>query len=103
MMLQNSDCPFRIIQQEGRAIVACLFAGGGELLLVGSKAVKDGNFEDVGRVDEYLLYKTTQYEVSKPMVITRNGLFFSDRGMAVSNCGLFLLMTMYVLYIMFKQ
>lgn len=75
--------------------MACLFAGGGELLLVGSKEVKGEEFEETGRVEEYLLTKTTTYEVSKPIVITSRGIFFSDRGLTVSNCGMFLLMAMY--------
>ena len=62
---------------------------------MGSKAIKGEDFEETGRVDEYLLYKTTKYEVSKPIEITSNGIFLSDRGLAVSNCGMFLLMAMY--------
>ena len=77
-------------------MIACSFAGGGELILVGSKAVKDDSFEEIGRIDEYLLYQdNNEYHVSKPIEITSSGLFLSDRGFAISQCGLFLLMVLY--------
>ena len=76
-------------------MIACSFAGGGELILVGSKAVKDDSFEEIGRIDEYLLYlENNEYHVSKPIEITACGLFLSDRGFAISQCGLFLLMVL---------
>ena len=50
-------------------MIACSFAGGGELILVGSKAVKDDSFEEIGRIDEYSSLWWTSSELNPILLI----------------------------------
>lgn len=76
-----------------------MFAGGGELLLVGSKHVVNDEFEETGCIEEHLLTFNNGVQVSKPILISSCALFCNDRGMTVSSCGMFLLIAMYVIVV----
>ncbi|KNB45317.1 hypothetical protein JH06_1026 [Blastocystis sp. subtype 4] len=90
---QNSTVPQLIIQKKGYAIISTLFAGGGELLLIGSRRILNNQeFEDEGRIEEYLLtMEQNSFQVSKPLLITSTSYLVTDRCMSISNCGMFLL------------
>lgn len=78
--------------------MSTLFAGGGELLLIGSRRITENQeFEDEGRIEEYLLtVENNSFQVSKPLLITSTAYLVSDRCMSISNCGMFLLVAMLV-------
>ena len=77
-----------------KTIEISLFAGGGELLLIGSKSVQD---DRLGTIEEYLLIASNGYRVSQPITITTKALFLNYRGLSVSKCGMFLLCVVFVL------
>ena len=76
--------------------MSTLFAGGGELLLIGSRRILNNQeFEDEGRIEEYLLtMEQNSFQVSKPLLITSTSYLVTDRCMSISNCGMFLLVAM---------
>ena len=51
-----------------KTIEISLFAGGGELLLIGSKSVQDNR---LGTIEEYLLTASDTVHVSQPITIRR--------------------------------
>ena len=77
-----------------KTIEISLFAGGGELLLIGSKSVQDNR---LGTIEEYLLTASDTVHVSQPITITTKALFLNYRGLSVSKCGMFLLCVVFVL------
>lgn len=81
-------------------MLAALFAGGGELLLVGSKDVINNEFQETGIIEEYLLDVRTHAIISRPITLSTNAVFCNDHGMSISNCGMFLLLVMYVAFLL---
>lgn len=77
--------------------MSTVFAGGGELLLIGSKKVtEDLVFEEYGDIEEYLLEHDDQgYHLSKPINITSSACVLNNLCLTVSSCGMFLLVPMY--------
>ena len=73
-----------------------MFAGGGELLLIGSTKVgEDLTFEEYGDIEEYLLEKhEDQYRISEPIKISSSACVLNNHCMTVSSCGMFLLVSM---------
>ena len=85
-----------IIHKEDHEVISACFAGGGELVLVASKRVSADDVSDYGTVEEYLLSVDPSPHVSKPIVLSRTACFCNDRCMTISNCGLFLLIALYI-------
>ena len=73
-----------------------MFAGGGELLLIGSTKVReDLTFEEYGDIDEYLLeYDNDRYCISNPINISSSACVLNNHCLTVSSCGMFLLVSM---------
>ena len=84
----TNEAPQRVIFMPQKTIEISLFAGGGELLLIGSKSVQDNR---LGTIEEYLLTASDTVHVSQPITITTKALFLNYRGLSVSKCGMFLL------------
>ncbi|KAM7457656.1 hypothetical protein BLSTO_01577 [Blastocystis sp. subtype 1] len=89
---EKSDTPICIVHKPNKAVLAALFAGGGELLLVGSKDVINNEFQETGIIEEYLLDVRTHAIISRPITLSTNAVFCNDHGMSISNCGMFLLL-----------
>lgn len=90
-----------IIHKQDNEVISTCFAGGGELILVASKRASADDVSDYGTVEEYLLSLDPTPHVSKPIVLSNTASFCNDRCMAISNCGLFLLIALYLLFIRF--
>lgn len=90
-----------IIHKQDNEVISACFAGGGELILVASKRASADDVSDYGTVEEYLLSLDPTPHVSKPIVLSNTASFCNDRCMAISNCGLFLLIALYLLFIRF--